>query len=169
MLAQASYGGTKDHALHGIPHVRMRLISGVDRNSPRRCRRQTSHSFGATANADVLSPWHASLEPAIQAPTMHVVLLGLSQAIVVVAKMGAQTGPLEKGMLGRDRPSLLRRQNRAKASALLYPSPRPLRRTRCEGRAAHRDRRRHQRRLFLFREGSRVISQRKPGHPARAR
>jgi len=41
MLAQAFYGGTKDHALHGIPHVRMRPISGVDRNSPRRRRRQT--------------------------------------------------------------------------------------------------------------------------------
>src|SRR5208337_1920458 len=151
MLAQAFYGGTKDHALHGIPHVRMRPISGVDRNSPRRCRRQTFSFIWGYGERGHASLWHASLEPAIQAPTMHIVLLGLSQAIVVVAEMWAQTGFLEKVMLWQDRPSLLRRQNRAKASALLHPSSRPSRRTRFEGRAAHRDRRQHHKRLFLFR------------------
>src|SRR5208337_5244566 len=73
MLTQAFYGGTKDHASHGIPNARMRPISGVDRNSPRRCRRQTlsfSWGYGERGHASL---WHASLEPAIQAPTMHIV------------------------------------------------------------------------------------------------
>ncbi len=96
MLAQAFYGGTKDHALHGMPNVRMRHISGVDRNSPRRRRRQTLSFIWGYGERGYASLWQASLEPAIQAPTMHVVLLGLSQAIVVVAKMGTQTGALWK-------------------------------------------------------------------------
>ena len=96
MLAQAFYGGTKDHAVHGMPNVRMRPISGVDRNSPRRRRRQTLSFIWGYGERGHASQWQASLEPAIEAPTMHVVLLGLSQAILVVAKMGTQTGALWK-------------------------------------------------------------------------
>jgi len=96
MLAQAFYGGTKDLALHGMPNVRMRPISGVDRTSPRRRRRQTVSFIWGYGERVHASLRHASLEPAIQAPTMHLVLLGLSQAIVVVAEMGTQTGALWK-------------------------------------------------------------------------
>ena len=127
MLAQAFYGGTKDHAVHGMPNVRMRPISGVDRNSPRRRRHQTLSFIWGYGERGHASLWHASLEPAIQAPTMHIVLLGLSQAMVVVTEMWAQTGFLEKVKLWQDRPSLLRRQNRAKASAPRYLSCRPSR------------------------------------------
>jgi hypothetical protein len=97
MLPQAFYGGTKDHALHGMPNVRMRpTISGVDRTSPRRRRRQTLSFIWGYGERGHASLRQASLEPAIQAPTMHLMLLGLSQAIVVVAKMGTQTGALWK-------------------------------------------------------------------------
>ena len=87
MLAQAFYGGTKEHALHGMPNVRMRPVSGVDRTSPRRRRRQTLSFIWGYGERGHASLRDASLEPAIQAPTMHIVLLGLSQAIVVVAEM----------------------------------------------------------------------------------
>ena len=96
MLAQAFYGGTKDLALHGMPNLRIRPISGVDRTSPRRRRRQTVSFIWGYGERGHASLRHASLEPAIQAPTMHLVLLGLSQAIVVVAEMGTQTGALWK-------------------------------------------------------------------------
>ena len=96
MLAQAFYGGTKDLALHGMPNVRMRPISGVDRTSPRRRRRQTVSFIWGYGERGHASLRHASLEPAIKAQTMHLVLLGLSQAIVVVAEMGTQTGALWK-------------------------------------------------------------------------
>ena len=167
MLAQAFYGGTKDHALHGMPNVRMRHISGVDR-LPDAAVVKPSHSFGATANADMLRCGRQALNQ--QAPTMHVVLLGLSQAIVVVAKMGTQTGALwKRSCYGeivlrccvgeiieprRQRLYILRVDRRA------APDPKAGRRI-AIGANIIGD--------FFFSRGSQVISQRKPGHPARAR
>src|ERR1700730_1932923 len=67
----------------------------------------------------------------------------------------------------RDRPWFSRRRNRAKALAPRYRSSRRSRRTRSEGRAAHRDRRRCQRPPFPFRANFRALSRKQPGPLAR--
>ena len=97
MLAQAFYGGTKDHAVHGMPNVRMRPISGVNRNSPRRRRHQTLSFIWGYGERGHASQWQASLEPAIEAPTMHVVLLGFAKLSWLSPRWGPRRGPFGKG------------------------------------------------------------------------